>query len=112
MTISEIIKTAEEKVNNVVNGSASQYFKFEHPETEETWTIRVSNHNANPNRCDDNTLSFVVFVPESESEESYSAMTINKKKFKSIPNQFFLNENGEFEENFMDMEECIEYSIF
>ncbi len=112
MKLAEIIKKAEEKVEMVVNGMASQYFTFEHPDTEETWTIRVSNHNANPKRCDDNTLSFVVFVPESDSEESQSAMSISKKSFKSMPNQFFLNEFGDFEENFMDMEECIEYSIF
>jgi hypothetical protein len=112
MTIQEIVKLTEEKVQSVIGGVASQYFTFEHPETEETWTIRVSNHNANPQRVDDNTVSFVVYVPETDSEEENSAWSINKKNFKSISNQFFLNESGDFEEQFYDIEECLEYVLF
>ena len=112
MTIQELVKKTEEKVQSVINGVASQYFTFDHPETEETWTIRVSNHNANPQRVDENTISFVVYVPETDSEEESSNWGINKKNFKSISNQFFLNESGDFEEQFYDMEECLEYVLF
>lgn len=111
MTLQEIIKKAENIVQNVVNGASSQYFNFEHPNTEEIWTIRISDHNANPSRVDSNTISFVVLVPENNSEEAYESMSINKKNFKSLANQFFLNENGDFTENFYDMEECLEYIL-
>jgi uncharacterized membrane protein len=111
MTIQEIIKKAKNQVQNVMNGTVSQYFTFEHPETEETWTIRVSNHNANPSRVDSKTISFVVLVPENDSEEAYEAMSINKKNFVSLANQFFLNDEGDFTENFSDIEECLEYIL-
>jgi hypothetical protein len=106
MKIQEIVKSTSQKIQNVINGAASQYFTFEHPETEEKWTIRVSNHRANPNRADLNTLSFV--LPNNEDGEC----VIRKKSFSSIPNQFFLDENGEFNDNFRNLEECIEYVIF
>lgn len=112
MTFQEIVSLTESKIQSVINGVASQYFTFENPETEVTWTIRVSNHNANPQRVDDNTISFVVFVPENNSEEDeYSQWGINKKNFKSIPNQFFLNESGDFKEQFCSIEECLEYVL-
>lgn len=114
MTTQELAVIIEGKIEKVINGSASQYLEFQHPETEESWTIRVSDHNANPQRVDENTISFVIFVPEKEksSDENYSNWGIAKKEFRNISNQFFLNEEGGFEENFPTMEECLEYVLF
>jgi hypothetical protein len=113
MTLSEIIQKTEENIEAVKNGITSRYFSFSHPETGEDWTIRVSNHNANPSRFDDNTISFVVFIPEIEDDEdSYNTMCVNKKNFRSLTNQFALNENGDFEEQFRDVAECLEYVLF
>jgi hypothetical protein len=114
MTTQELSIIIENKVENVINGSASQYVSFEHPVTLENWTVRISDHKANPQRVDENTISFVVFVPENEvsENENYSNWGVAKKQFNSISNQFFLNENGGFEENFPTMEECLEYVLF
>jgi len=112
MEATEIIKKTQENIEAVIAGVASRYFSFTHPETGEDWTIRISNHNANPQRVNENTISFVVFVPEIENDEdSYEAMTINKKNFRSIDNQFALNECGEFEEEFVNITECLEYVL-
>jgi hypothetical protein len=112
VTFQELINTVESKVRNVVSGGGSSYVSWSHPDTNEIWTIRVSNHNANPQRVDINTVSFVVLVPDNESDEAANSMTVNKKKFSSIANQFFLDENGEFDENFLNMKECLEYVLF
>lgn len=106
MTLQDITTKAQDMINSVINGGRSDYFAFDFNEKE--WTIRVSNHRANPERVDENTISFVVFVPETESEDSWG---VAKKSFKSIPNQFILDENGEFNEQFTDIEECIDYLI-
>ena len=50
MTFKEIVSITESKIQSVINGVASQYFTFENPETEETWTIRVSNHKCKPSK--------------------------------------------------------------
>ena len=112
MEAQEIIKKTKENIEDVLRGMTSRYFSFSHPETGEDWTIRVSNHNANPSRVDENTISFVVFVPEIEDDEdSYNSMCINKKNFRSLTNQFALNEYGEFEEQFRNITECLEYVL-
>lgn len=108
MTIQELSRIVEERIERVINGSATQYVKYEHPETEEDWTIRISNHNANPERVVENTISFVINLPEIESEdEVYSSFSVNKKSFRSIQNQFELDENGCFYENYSDIEDCL-----
>ena len=113
MTIKELATAIENKIVLITNGLASQYISFENPDTDEIWTIRVSNHKCNPQRVDNNTISFVVFVPDNDMSEddNYSSFGIAKKKFNSIPNQFYLNEYGEFEENFLSIEECLEYLL-
>lgn len=108
-TLADIIEKTEELVSLVVSGHRSQYFEFDY--NEERWTIRVSNHRANPNRVEDNVISFVVELPENESSEDSGSWGINKKSFQSVPNQFFLDEDGDFYENFKNMEECLTYVL-
>ncbi len=106
-----LIEQTEKAIQNIIKGIGTQYITYTHPTTDEDWTIRVANHNANPTRCDENTISLVVVLIEDEESEEFTNWSVNKKSFKSIPNQFFLNENGEFTENFMDIEECLEYTL-
>ena len=108
MTHADITTKTNDMIQSVINGGRSDYFTFDFNGTE--WTIRVSNHHANPSRVDENTLSFVIVLPEVEDEDSGS-WGVSKKSFKSIPNQFILDENGEFSEQFTDLQECIEYLI-
>ena len=108
MTHADITTKVNGMIQSVINGGRSDYFTFDFNETE--WTIRVSNHHANPERVDENTISFVIVLPEVDDEDNNS-WSVNKKSFKSIPNQFILDENGEFNEQFTDVQECIEYLI-
>jgi hypothetical protein len=107
-SISKLSEKVEGMVNMVVNGFCSQYFSFTW--NDELWTVRVSDHKANPLRVSENTISFVVEPSESDSEE-YSNWGRNKKTFRSISNQFFLDSDGDFTENFRDMEECLDYIL-
>ncbi len=111
MNTQELASKIQSKIETVINGGASQYFTFEHHITEETWKVRVSNHGANNSRVDENTLSFVVNLPETEDEENLG-MKVSKKSFSSFKNQFMLDENGEFEEEFGSIEECLEWILF
>ena len=105
-----IIEKVQNAIESVKNGYSSKYINIENPFDNSDWTIRVSNHGANPSRIDENTISLVVVLPEQESDE-LSQFSINKKSFRSINNQFFLNEDGDFTENFSDLEECLEYVL-
>lgn len=110
--ISEITSKVNGMIESVRNGAASQYFSFYlNEEDEESWTIRVSNHNANPARVDEKTIVFVVVVEEDEDEEEmYSSLSINKKSFRSIPNQYVLDADNE-NENGEGVEEILEYHL-
>lgn len=108
MTTQELIIKIEETIQQVINGSSSIYINFL-DDNETLWKFRVSNHMANPIRTDENTISLVIELPE--QDEEYSNWSVSKKSFKNIHNQYYLNENGDFTENFMDIEEFINYII-
>lgn len=103
-----IIEKIEKAIETVINGGRSEYIKFDHEE--DSWTVRVSNHGANPQRTTDNFISLVVDTPESEDED-YTNWCINKKSFREVENQFYLNENGDFTENFYDIAEMLDYIL-
>lgn len=104
MTRQEIITRLEANVQRVVNGSASQYFSFE-DEKENTWTIRVSDHTANPQRCDEFTISLVV---QSDDEKVFFGQ---QKQFRNIANVHYLDSDGDLFENFQTFEELIEWYL-
>jgi len=104
MTTTEKIQNAIEKI---IDGYASQYINVENENGEEL-TIRVANHPANPSRMDLLDISLVVEVEESQDDE-YTNWCINKKSFRSISNQYFLDTDGDFTENFRNLGEMLEY---
>lgn len=99
------IKTA---IEEVISGAATKYIKAGGR------TIRISNHSANPDRIGDNDISIVIpsANKEAEPEAGTSSMGVNKKSFKSIPNQIFLNEEGNPTENWETIEDVLEYFDF
>ena len=104
MTRTELINKLDTAIESVVNGFASQYIKF-YDENDNQWTIRVSDHSANPSRCDQYTISLVIPVEKSEDARKYF------NNFSSIPNVHFLSEEGSFIEQFYDVEEMLEYYL-
>lgn len=111
MEVLAIASKIEDKVKQTLNGASSTYFTFENTDTDEIWTVRISNHMANPQRVGENTISFVVRILEDETEDRATSWGVRKKEFKNITNQFFLDENGEFEETFEKIESCIDYIL-
>lgn len=102
----------ENAIEKVLEGFSSQYVEFT-DNKDNNWTVRISDHKANPLRTDDYTISLVVLVAESELNESeqYSNWGIAKKEFHGISNQYFIDENGSFEENFCTTLEMLEYHV-
>jgi len=108
-----LINKIETAIQHVINGFSSQYINYA-TESGEQWTIRISNHKANPSRQSDNFISLVIELPEQETGEDdseISSFCISKKNFNSISNQYFLNENGNFTEEFSCIEEMLEFHI-
>lgn len=109
-----LIHKIEKAIQDVINGFCSQYIKYD-SDNGDTWTIRVSNHAANPARVFEleNYISLVVNVPDKEIDDCdcCSSLGINKKNFTSIANQYFLNKNGDFTEQFYDVEEMLEFHL-
>ena len=103
-TITEITEKVESAIESVVNGVASQYIKF-YDKDDNQWTVRVSDHTANPTRCDEFTISLVVETEKSEDTRIY------RKNFRNITNVHFLNEEGSFIEQFENVETMIEYYL-
>lgn len=91
-TIEQLEKKVETMISDVRSGFGSQYLNFE-TESDDSWTIRVSNHRANPARVSDNTIIFVVDVPKEESEE-YTSWGINEKTFADVKNQIKLDDDN------------------
>lgn len=79
-------------ISDVRSGVGSLYFNFD-SESDESWTIRVSNHRANPARVSDNTIIFVVDV-EKEETEGYTSWGINEKTFADVKNQIHLDDEN------------------
>lgn len=98
------INNLKNAIQQVINGGRTQYLRIDGRK------IRVSNHFANPDRMEDSDLSFVVKSADYEIDKEYGSLTKNKKKFTSIPNQYFLNEYGEPFENFESVEKILEYN--
>lgn len=111
-TLNEISKKIENSIEKILEGLPSQYVEFT-DDSDNNWTIRISDHKANPLRTDEHTISIVVLVPENDCNdlEQYSNWGIAKKNFHNINNQYFVDENGSFEENFCSVLEMLEYHL-
>lgn len=103
MTFSQLVTDTEQMIANTIENGGSRYTSFHDMRTNITWKVRVSDHNANPDRCDKNTISFIV-----PCNSTYSKVV---SKFQSLPSQYLLNENGNFVEQFYDVKECLLYNL-
>ena len=104
MNFNQLIEKVETMIQTTIELGGSRYVKyFLNEEDEQGWTIRVSDHNCNPERIDNKTISLIV-----PCNTTYSEVV---KKFKSVPNQYLLAEDGSFFENFYNVEECLDYNI-
>ncbi len=86
-----------EMIASVRNGAASKYHTFtinEDTDDEEDVTIRVSDHNANPQRVSGKTIIFVIPVAECDERDFNSAFHIAKKSFQSVAGQYILDEDN------------------
>jgi hypothetical protein len=108
MDLQQLNTRIQTSIDNVINGGSSEYIKFT-SDDDTIWTFRVSNHIANPIRTDDNTISLVIELPS--VDEDFGSWGVRKKQFRNINNQYFLNEDGCFTENFCDIEEFTSYII-
>ena len=103
-TIKNITEKVETAIESVVNGFASQYIKF-YDKEDNQWTVRVSNHTANPTRCDEYTISLVVEIENNEDARIY------RNNFRNIANVYYLNSEGDFTEQFENIETMLEYHL-
>jgi hypothetical protein len=109
-SLNEAIKKIEETIDMMVENSyiATQYIQFDNKGT--TWTVRVADHPANPERIDNNTISLVIDKPETETEDSGN-WGVSKKQFQPIDNQYSLDMFGQFTEQFSSVEQLLNYHL-
>lgn len=104
MNFNQLVTKVESMIQLTIELGGSRYVKYYlNEDDEDGFTIRVSDHNCNPERVDSKTISLIV-----PCNSTYSEVV---KKFKSVPNQYVLDEDGTFFENFYDVEECLNYNI-
>lgn len=96
MTISEQVESA---VKRVSEGAATQYVYSNGK------TIRISNHGANPDRVDDDTISLVV----SNNGQSYRSDRGRVITNWERSNQWYVDQDGSFEEQFESIEDFLNW---
>jgi hypothetical protein len=110
-SITELATKVEQMIADVQNGLPTQYATYHDEVTEKTWKIRVANHDANPERVDNNTISFIVPVKEKEpsDDDTYSPAQVNRRSFASIPQQYVIVDGCD--ENGYSIEHLLTYHI-
>lgn len=98
----------QEVIDRVVNGQATQYVSLKN-DNGELVSVRVSDHNANPQRMESIDFSLVVNREENDNEET-SNWSINKKEFRDLHNQYQLDSYGDFIENWSSLKEFFNYA--
>lgn len=105
-----LVEKIESAILQVIDRYPSQYINCKNSKGEDV-KIRVSNHNSNPSRMGDLDISLVVKVEDNQEcdDDVVTAFCINKKNFRNIPNQHWLDSEGNFEEHFFDLEEMLDF---
>jgi hypothetical protein len=114
--ISELAAKVQSMIGSVRNGYPSEYHNItinEDTEEEESITIRVSNHGANPARITGRNLIFV--IPDAQrdierDDDDVTSFHINKKSFPRVLGTVYLDENN-LDENGHDIEYILDYEI-
>lgn len=97
MTTTQLIESAIKKIKE---GFPTQYIKVDGK------VIRVSDHGANPDRVDNDTLSLVV----GNSNQSYRSDRGRVITLWERANQWYVNSDGEFYEQFDSIDSFLEYN--
>jgi hypothetical protein len=111
-TIAELAAKVEEMISDIKKGLPTQYACYHDEATNITWKIRVANHDANPERSDKYTISFIVPVEEKETgdDDTRQPFHVNKKSFNSIPQQYVIVDGCD--ENGYSIEHLLTYHIY
>lgn len=99
MKTMELADQVQEAISRVANGAATQYVYSNGK------TIRVSNHGANPERTDDNTVSLVV----ENNGQSYRSDRGRVITSWERSNQWFVDGDGNFEEQFESIDSFLNW---
>ena len=87
------VELVESAIQQVINGSRTQYINFGEK------TVRVSNHGANPERTDENTISIVIGNEEQSYRSDRGTVTNWVRS-----NQWYMTADGSFVEQFDSVE--------
>lgn len=101
----------EQAIQDVINGYTTKYVNC-YDNEENSISIRISDHDANPQRMGENDLSLVINRIEEENEDdTYYGSSIQRsnKTFTDFSRQYQLNENGDFTEEFYSLEQFLNY---
>ena len=93
------VQKIESAIKDILNGLPTQYINIDN------MVIRVADHGANPTRTDNNTLSLVV----SNDEQSYRSDRGRVITSWERSNQFYIDGEGSFSENFDSLESFLNY---
>jgi hypothetical protein len=93
------IERVEEAIEYVKNGAATQYIQAGNK------TVRISNHGANPDRADYDTISIVI----GESHNSYSQDRNKLIRDWERSNEWHMTLDGGFIEQFESVEQFLEW---
>ena len=101
--IAKLTEIVTDMVNAVRANGVSKYYSIPVGEDEDSITIRVADHMANPARVSGRTIFFIV---ESECDKSM----VNKKSFAPLTGRIYL-ENDNCDENGYDIEYLLDYEL-
>lgn len=103
MTRVQTIEDAATKVRELINGVVrSQYFILEIED--KTYQIRVSDHSANRNNNEAHDYDgYFSFVLNTVIHQGYGSS--------NMMNEWVIDENGEFTEEFTSVEDCLDWNI-
>lgn len=93
------VNKVEAAVQAVIDGAATQYIYSQGK------TVRVSNHGANPDRTDADTISIVI----SDNEQSYRSDRGRTVTNWERSNQWYMDKDGNFIEQFESIEQFLNW---
>lgn len=93
------VELVESAIQQVINGSRTQYINFGEK------TVRVSNHGANPERTDENTISIVIGNEEQSYRSDRGRTVTNWER----SNQWYMTTDGSFVEQFDSVESFLNW---
>lgn len=102
----QLVKSVKEFIKKVRLGQVSTWYI-----NYQGFVIRISNHGANPARCDEKTLSLivndcVVDAVDKDDDSIIYSFSERRKKFKNIINQYNIEEVYNIDELVREFIEC------